>query len=116
MAKRNHRQSNVGGPDPVFADAEENLRLFTAMPKFVRAALIEARYDYNSSQVWNAFRQVKAENPFETDRGAWEDVVMMISLNDRDAAAKERKMYQDLVIEFSNERQQRIEQAFQKAS
>jgi hypothetical protein len=110
------KRSNTGGPTPVLANSAEDRQLFDAMPKRVRDALIESAYDYNSQMVWDAFKAVKAADPDATDYDAWSDVITMVGLNDNAAKAKERRMYEDLVVELREEKQQRIDRAFQKAS
>lgn len=120
MVKRGDNTAPIG--EQYTADERMEWMLLDKMPKPVRQALVEAKYIYSATQIWgvqqSTKKQLQAEFPFRTitDWQAWQAVIEMIDLNDRDLAKQERQMYNGLVVQFAEERRQRIERAFQKAS
>lgn len=101
---------------PVSSDTLRERELWDKLPKMVRLRLIEGKYDYSAEQVWAAFFSVRKELPEETENESWWRVVEMVDFNDRDMGARERKMYQELVVELREEKRQRIQNAFLRAS
>jgi hypothetical protein len=112
MARRG--DNSEGTVKPVSVDSADDRLLFESFPKRVRLRLIEGKYDYAAADVKAAFDECMkfCQDPEES----WWRVIEMVDRNDRDQGKLERQMYESLVVEFAEDKRQRIANAFIKAS